>query len=89
MARSPHLPSMFNHATIGLRGDWTGRFRNIRQPVLVIHGTADPVLPPDNGRELAEGIAVARFLSVPGLGHELPDEVLPSLVEIVAAHTDL
>lgn len=89
MARSPHLPSMFNHATIGLRHDWTGRFRNIRQPVLVIHGAADPVLPPDNGRALAEGIAVARFLSVPGLGHELPDEVLPSLVEILAAHTDL
>lgn len=88
MARSPHLPSMFNHATIGLRGDWTGRFRSIRQPVLVIHGAADPVLPPDNGRALAEGIAVARFLSIPGLGHELPDEMLPSLVEIVAAHTD-
>ncbi|WP_375687643.1 alpha/beta fold hydrolase [Pseudooceanicola sp. LIPI14-2-Ac024] len=85
--RAGNLPAMFNHGTVATREDWTGRFRDIRQPVLVVHGAEDPILPPDNGRALAEGIAIARLLLMPGLGHELPAQVLPSLVELIATHT--
>ena len=38
LARTESPASMFNHATINLRQDWTGRFRDISAPVLVVHG---------------------------------------------------
>ena len=84
MARSPNLPSAFNHGLVQLRSDWTGRFRAIAQPVLVIHGEEDPVLPLPNGEALAVGIPGARLMVLPGVGHELPSEVIPAIVGGVA-----
>jgi len=77
--RTDNIAAAFNHSRLALDGDWTGRFRDIRQPVLVIHGAEDPVLPLVNGRALAEGIAGARFTVLHGVGHELPPPELPVL----------
>ena len=70
-ARTESPASMFNHASLTLREDWTGRFHQIAQPVLVIHGAEDPVLPVANGEALAAGIDGAELVVVPGMGHEL------------------
>ena len=34
-----------NHALLGDAEAWYGRLDQITQPALIIHGTADPVLP--------------------------------------------
>lgn len=81
LARTGSPASMFNHASLTLREDWTGRFREISRPVLVIHGAEDPVLPAANGEALAAGIAGAQLMVVPGMGHEL---VPPHLAGIAA-----
>lgn len=81
LARTDSPASMFNHAALTLRGGWTGRFRQIASPVLVIHGAEDPVLPPANGKALAAGIAGAGLVVVPGIGHDL---VAPHLETIAA-----
>lgn len=86
LARTSSPASMFNHATRPLREDWTDRFRQIRAPVLVIHGAADPILPPANGAALAAGIAGAESLILPGVGHELPPRALPQILDAMAAH---
>jgi poly(3-hydroxyalkanoate) depolymerase len=42
---------------------------HLRQPTLVLHGDADPIVPPVNGRILAAHIPDARLISLPGAGH--------------------
>jgi pimeloyl-ACP methyl ester carboxylesterase len=46
----------------------------ITVPTLVVHGTADPLLPVAHGEALARRIPGATFLPLPGVGHEYPPE---------------
>lgn len=45
------------------------RLKTVEAPSLVIHGDHDRVIPIAWGRELAEHLPNARFLSLPGAGH--------------------
>ena len=45
------------------------RLADIKAPTLVISGTADQVVPPENSRILAEGIPGARLVELEGAGH--------------------
>ena len=60
------------------------RLPEIEQPTMVVHGTADPVLPIEHGRALALGIDGAVYVEVDELGHEAPaaflDELAPSVL---------
>ncbi|MFD1913077.1 alpha/beta fold hydrolase [Halodurantibacterium flavum] len=86
LARTSSLPSMFNHASLGGEKDWTGRFRDFRCPVLVIHGSDDPVLPSENGQALAGNIPGAMIEVLTGAGHELPAPLLPRIAGRIAHH---
>lgn len=86
LARTESPASMFNHAGAVLREDWTGRFRAIAAPVLVIHGAEDPVLPLANGEAIRDGIAGAGMVVLPGVGHEIPAQAVPGMVEAIAVH---
>lgn len=86
LSRTVSPASMFNHGTLATRDDWTGRFREIACPVLVIHGEDDPILPIENGRALAAGIKNAALLVLPGIGHELPLPAIPGIADRIAAH---
>jgi pimeloyl-ACP methyl ester carboxylesterase len=87
LARTASPASMFNHGSRTTRRDWTGRFRAIAAPTQVIHGAEDPILPPPNGEALATGIPGARLVTLPGVGHELPDRALPAIAAAIAALT--
>ncbi|MDD7970824.1 alpha/beta fold hydrolase [Roseinatronobacter alkalisoli] len=89
LARTDSPASMFNHASMTVREDWTGRFREIAHPVLVIHGEDDPLLPVGNGRAIAEGIDGAEILVIAGMGHEFPDPMLARIAERAATHAQL
>ena len=45
--------------------------KTITTPCLVLHGTEDKMIPPDNGQKLAELIPTAQFIELPGVGHHL------------------
>ena len=83
-ARSESVASMFNHATAALAEDWTGRFRDIAQPALVVHGDEDPVLPLPNGEALRDGIEGAELLVLEGVGHELPERAWQPVADAIA-----
>jgi pimeloyl-ACP methyl ester carboxylesterase len=68
-ARSPL--SAFNHAQLGGGERWFGRLAEIRQPVLVIHGTDDRVLRFAHAQALVRDIPGAELLALEGAGHEL------------------
>jgi 3-oxoadipate enol-lactonase len=61
------------------------RLGEIRCPVLTITGSKDRMMPPENSRLLAEGIAGAEHYVVDGTGHsfflEKPDEVNGVLID--------
>ena len=86
LSRTGSPASMFNHASVGVRDDWTGRFRHIARPVRVIHGEADPILPLPNGRALADGVSGASLTVLAGVGHELPAPEIPGIADAIAAH---
>lgn len=67
-------------------GDRVDLLKTITAPTLVIHGAEDPLLPPDCGRDVAALVPGARFDLIPGMGHDLPDELCDDLAARVAAH---
>lgn len=58
----------------------------IDTPTLVLHGEQDPLVPPEAGRSTAQHIRGARFESVAGMGHDLPDALVPSLAQRLIGH---
>jgi 3-oxoadipate enol-lactonase len=60
------------------------RLSRITAPTLVVHGEDDRILPIENGRRLAEGIAGARFYPVPGAAHAFPTDVPETNRELVS-----
>lgn len=68
-------------------GDRTAALRRITAPTLVVHGDVDKLVAPSGGRATADAIAGARLVTIPGLGHSLPDGAMPELLGLVDALT--
>jgi pimeloyl-ACP methyl ester carboxylesterase len=68
-------------AAIAASGDLRPRLANISAPTLVLHGSDDPLVPPQAGKDTAANIKGAKLLIVKGMGHDFP----PSLFGFVAA----
>lgn len=60
----------------------------ITAPTLVVHGSADPLFPPEHAEALREALpATGPVLLLPGMGHQIPPrDTWPVLVPAVAAH---
>ncbi|TPI51218.1 alpha/beta hydrolase [Mesorhizobium sp. B3-1-3] len=83
--RSGGLASATNHFL--LKGGGPQRtVRDLRAPLLVIHGSADPLFPIEHGEALAKAVPGARLVKVEGGGHELHRNDWPQIVEAIAAH---
>ncbi len=59
-------------AAIAASGDRTKKLAAVRAPSLVIHGREDPLIPVRGGRDTAKALPDARYLEMPGMGHDLP-----------------
>ena len=60
--------------------------RNLNIPTLVIHGTEDPVINYAHGVVCAKVIPGAKLLTLKGVGHEIPVEIIPETVEVILKH---
>ena len=69
-------------------GDRRKLLRTITAPTLVIHGADDPLVPLAAGRDTAQHIPGASLLVIDGMGHDLPEALLPQLVQAIADHCD-
>ncbi|MFT4283944.1 MAG: alpha/beta hydrolase, partial [Protaetiibacter sp.] len=58
--------------------------RGVRAPTLVLHGEDDRTLHWSAAVDLAQAIPDAELVLVPGLAHDLPRELWPSLVARIA-----
>jgi len=61
-------------------GDRSEQVKEINVKTLVQHGANDPLLPPDHGRHTAELIEGSKLIIYEGMGHDLPPEVLPTVI---------
>lgn len=68
---------------VGTRG---APFDAIAAPTLVIHGAADPLIPPACGQDLAARIPGARFECIEGMGHDLPPQLVERILALIDSH---
>ena len=65
-----HYPSWLVGMGLKDRYDSVAAAAGVRVPVLMIHGSVDPLIPLEQGRRLHEALgARSRFVEVPGAGH--------------------
>lgn len=80
--RGSYPPGMLRQfdAVLGT-GSLLAYSKAITAPTVVLHGSADPMLRPRNGRAVAAAIPGARFVVVDGMGHDLPEPVWRPIIE--------
>jgi proline iminopeptidase len=87
IARSYYPAGIAHHLlavmTSGSRVELLSR---IRAPTLVLHGADDPLVPVEAGMDTAMRIPGAALRIIPGMGHDLPGQLVPVLVDAIAAH---
>jgi pimeloyl-ACP methyl ester carboxylesterase len=76
-------------AAVITSGDRTAELETIAAPTLVIHGDRDRMVHPSGGRATADAIPGARLITIAGMGHDLPADLIPRLVELVGDHAEL
>jgi len=75
-------------AAILASGDRTPALRSIRAPTLVIHGKDDPLVGVSGAKATAKAIPDAELMLIDGMGHDLPRELWPRIVEGIRANAD-
>lgn len=71
-----------------LQDDRRKALASLRLPALVIHGTDDPVVPVEGGKDTAEAIPGAELMLIQGMGHDLPHGgAWAQIIKAIAAHT--
>jgi pimeloyl-ACP methyl ester carboxylesterase len=71
-------------AAILASGNRTPGLRSLRIPVTVIHGRQDPLVPLRGGKATARAVPGARFIEIPGMGHDLPEQTWPTVIDAIA-----
>jgi pimeloyl-ACP methyl ester carboxylesterase len=67
-------------------GDRSALLSRIQARSCIIHGEADPLVPVAAGRDLHARIAGAVADFIPGMGHDLPVQLLPRFADSIAAN---
>ena len=78
------MPRQF--AAIVADGDRRERLQWVQAPTLVIHGEADPLVPLAGGQDTAAHIKGSKLKTIPGMGHDLPLELVDEIANAIAEH---
>ena len=62
-------------------GDRRPLLADLKVPTLVLHGTEDPLIPPQGGQETADAIPGSRLVWIEGMGHDWPQTAWPLLLQ--------
>jgi pimeloyl-ACP methyl ester carboxylesterase len=85
--RARNLAALQNHDVITDGDGSYAALSTISVPTLVIHGTADPMFPPQHGEALAAEIPGARLLLLDGAGHGVDQADWGTIVGAIVEHT--
>lgn len=85
--RTTNPPSLANHGLLTGGEPRQDRLGKVAVPFLVIHGTADPLLPYAHGVELTAAIPAATLVTVEGGGHEVHEGDWDQIIDAILGHT--
>lgn len=85
--RARSFASATNHFMLKGSDRWRGRLGELQVPLLVLHGTADPIFPVEHGAALAAAVPGARLVRIEGGGHELHPADWDVMIAVIAEHT--
>jgi len=71
-------------AAVVATGDRRAKLATVTAPTLVIHGDADPLVPVEGGHDTAANIKGAELLIIPGMGHDLPLQLVEPIADAIA-----
>ncbi|MBL7257638.1 alpha/beta fold hydrolase [Paractinoplanes lichenicola] len=74
------------YAAILASPDRTTALAGVKVPAVVIHGEADPLVDVSGGRATAAAIPGAELLVIPGMGHDLPQALWPTIIDAIVAN---
>jgi pimeloyl-ACP methyl ester carboxylesterase len=72
--RARRFESATNHFLVSSGDQCKGQLTRLQAPLLVIHGTSDPIFPVEHGREFIKIVPESKLLEIEGGGHELHPE---------------
>jgi pimeloyl-ACP methyl ester carboxylesterase len=67
-------------------GSRAARLAQVKTPTLVIHGTVDPLVRPEGGKDTAASISGAKLLMIEGMGHAIPIPMWPQVIDAIDSH---
>jgi pimeloyl-ACP methyl ester carboxylesterase len=74
-------------AAVEASGSRKDALAGLSVPLQVIHGSADPLLPVACGMATAEAVPGSKLKIIEGMGHALPVDVWPEIIDAIVAHT--
>lgn len=89
--RSYYPEGMSRQGAASLAGFYAGRepqLRTIRVPTLVLHGSADPLVTPEAGRDVARNVPNARFVLIEGMGHGISPAFATQVADLILSNVD-
>lgn len=85
--RAHNFAARQNHDQIPAEGRQRAPLSSITAPALVIHGTADPMFPPEHGEALAREIPGAHLLRLQGAGHGVYQQDWETIIDAILDRT--
>ena len=61
----------------------------MRLPFLVVHGEADPLVTLSGGEATAAAVPGSKLITIPGMGHDLPEPLWATITEAIVTTTEL
>ena len=85
--RSDYREGYSRHlAAVIANGSRVKLLRKIKAPTLVIHGRDDALVSVHGGIDTARNIPGSRLKIFDGMGHDLPEALLPEIIDLIASH---
>ena len=66
-------------------GDRRNQLKKITVPAMVFHGDQDPLIKVECGIDTAHHLPNSELRVIPGMGHDLPDAILPELADAIVS----
>jgi pimeloyl-ACP methyl ester carboxylesterase len=71
-------------AAVVANGDRRALLKKITVPTLVVHGTADPLIPLRAGEDTAANVPGAQLKVLEGMGHDIPPDLYEPIAQAIA-----
>jgi pimeloyl-ACP methyl ester carboxylesterase len=88
LARSADRAGLARHnalSALGLFEDRRAKLKTIKAPAVVVHGSEDPLMAVEGGKDTAANIPGAELRIVPGMGHDLPIPLVKTIADAITA----